>query len=178
MADPTPPPGSSMTFGVGDTGGVSDTGGVGDTSGVSDTGLADTKRVTCPPRRRGRNALFALTGAGAGSILAMVSIGTDVLEWDGATFRHVIESRWRRSTVMEIAIEALDPLDPPTRDEIPELADAAALAKYRAPLLLRYTPEDSAEVCIYQCMASLDYEEHHWLASVINPCLPSQEDDE
>ncbi len=98
---------------------------------------------------------------------------TDVLIWDDSIVRHIAETPWATRHVLDVATDRLDPLDPPTASDTPELSDRAARDEFKSPLFLRYRPEGTDKATIHLCMASLSYDEHHWLASLLNPSLAS-----
>ena len=96
---------------------------------------------------------------------------TDVLESDGTDVLHRLVAPWGTKTVFQTPVDRLDPFDPPTAREVPELADEEARRAFRAPLILRYRPDEADASQSYGCMASTSYDEQHRLAATLNPLL-------
>ena len=96
---------------------------------------------------------------------------TDVLESNGTEVWHRLVAPWGTRTVFQTRVDRLDPFDPPTPSEMPELDDEETRRAYRAPLILRYRPDETDTARSYGCMASKSYDEQHRLAAALNPLL-------
>lgn len=95
----------------------------------------------------------------------------DVLESDGETVRHRRVGWWGGSTLFEVPAALLDPLGPPTAEDVPELADAAARDAWRGPLILSYRQRPGGNRRDYLSLPSTTWDEQQWLAATLNPTI-------
>jgi len=112
-------------------------------------------------------ALLAWIG---GKTLARVWQST-IVESDGTIVRHRTHAPWGQRIVLEVPTAWLEPLQPPTAEETPELADPGLRRAYTGPLVLRYRRSTGERLRDHQCMVGVRYDELVWLASALNPFI-------